>query len=86
MINVNIVSWNLDGDIGPGTSNQHLTIESAAQKMERIIDYNGVDFRIFFETKNSPPISITLVASSIQEKAAWCSDISQVTKPFVNNY
>ena len=45
---------------------------------ERHNDYNGLDFRVIVDHKSGPPVSITLVASSLQEKAAWCSDISQV--------
>lgn len=50
-------------------------------------DYNGLDFRLIVDTKSGPPVVITLVASTQQEKAAWCSDISQVwlctlTNPF----
>ncbi|KAK7496823.1 hypothetical protein BaRGS_00011803, partial [Batillaria attramentaria] len=41
------------------------------------VDYNGLDFRLIVDTKSGPPITITLVASTLHEKAAWCSDISQ---------
>ncbi|CAL8081320.1 unnamed protein product [Calicophoron daubneyi] len=40
-------------------------------------DYGSLDFRLIWEPKNGPPTSIWLVASTLQEKAAWCSDISQ---------
>ncbi|VDP69752.1 unnamed protein product [Echinostoma caproni] len=40
-------------------------------------DYGNLDFRIVWEPKNGQPTSIWLVASTLQEKAAWCSDISQ---------
>ena len=43
------------------------------------VDYNGLDFRLIVDTKSGPPITITLVASTLHEKAAWCSDISQVS-------
>ncbi|ESP05611.1 hypothetical protein LOTGIDRAFT_102760, partial [Lottia gigantea] len=39
--------------------------------------YNGLDFRIIIDSKSGPPITISLVASTLHEKAAWCSDISQ---------
>lgn len=38
-----------------------------------------LDFKIGVEPKDSPPFTVTLVASSRQEKAAWTSDISQVS-------
>ncbi|CAH8866094.1 unnamed protein product [Trichobilharzia szidati] len=40
-------------------------------------DYGNLDFRLIWEPKNGQPTSIWLVASTLQEKAAWCSDISQ---------
>ncbi|ELT93796.1 hypothetical protein CAPTEDRAFT_169570 [Capitella teleta] len=40
-------------------------------------NYNGLDFRLIIDTKSGPPITIILLASTLQEKAAWCSDISQ---------
>ncbi|XP_033749223.1 ras-specific guanine nucleotide-releasing factor 1-like [Pecten maximus] len=40
-------------------------------------DYNGLDFKIIVDSKSGPPTTITLVASTHQEKIAWCSDISQ---------
>ncbi|RUS77637.1 hypothetical protein EGW08_014597 [Elysia chlorotica] len=45
-------------------------------------DYNGLDFRLIIDSKSGPPVTITLVASTLHEKAAWCSDISQVGLPF----
>ena len=44
-------------------------------------EYNGLDFRIVIDSKSGPPITITLIASTLQEKAAWCSDIGQVRSP-----
>lgn len=38
-----------------------------------------MDFKIGVEPKDSPPFTVILVASSRQEKAAWTSDISQVS-------
>ncbi|GFO14572.1 ras-specific guanine nucleotide-releasing factor 2, partial [Plakobranchus ocellatus] len=40
-------------------------------------DYNGLDFRLLIDSKSGPPVTVTLVASTLHEKAAWCSDISQ---------
>ena len=42
------------------------------------LDYNGLDFHILIDSKSGPQIVIVLVASTHIEKAAWCSDISQV--------
>jgi len=42
-------------------------------------EYNGLDFRITMDSRSGPPVTITLVASTLHEKAAWCSDISQVS-------
>ncbi|KAF6769218.1 hypothetical protein AHF37_12133, partial [Paragonimus kellicotti] len=41
-------------------------------------DYGNMDFRLIWEPKNGPQTSIWLVASTLQEKAAWSSDIRQV--------
>lgn len=51
-------------------------LPSAAQQDKT--DYNGLDFRLIVDnrTQNGQPWLITLVANSLQEKAAWCSDIS----------
>ncbi|XP_022235503.1 ras-specific guanine nucleotide-releasing factor 2-like, partial [Limulus polyphemus] len=40
-------------------------------------DYGGLDFKIIVDIKNGPPVTIHLVAPTMQEKAAWTSDISQ---------
>lgn len=42
-------------------------------------DIDHLDFKIGVEPKESPPFTVILVASSRQEKAAWTSDISQVS-------
>ncbi|KAF7262027.1 hypothetical protein EG68_00650 [Paragonimus skrjabini miyazakii] len=49
------------------------TIPNSSEKT----DYGNMDFRLIWEPKNGPQTSIWLVASTLQEKAAWCSDISQ---------
>lgn len=41
-------------------------------------DYGGLDFKIVVDFKNGSQVTIHLVAPSMQEKAAWTSDISQV--------
>ncbi|XP_028968781.1 ras-specific guanine nucleotide-releasing factor 1-like, partial [Galendromus occidentalis] len=40
-------------------------------------DYGGLDFKIIVDFKTGPAITIHLVAPTMQEKAAWTSDISQ---------
>ncbi|XP_064474467.1 ras-specific guanine nucleotide-releasing factor 2-like isoform X2 [Ornithodoros turicata] len=40
-------------------------------------DYGGLDFKIIVDFKTAPPVTIHLVAPTMQEKAAWTSDISQ---------
>ncbi|GBM62080.1 Ras-specific guanine nucleotide-releasing factor 2 [Araneus ventricosus] len=47
-------------------------IGSSGQK-----DYGGLDFKIVVDFKNGSQATIHLVAPSMQEKAAWTSDISQ---------
>lgn len=56
---------------------QTLSIQSEKDRPQ--LDYNGLDFRLIVDSKSGPPVNISLVASSLQEKAAWCSDISQVS-------
>lgn len=41
-------------------------------------DYGGYDFKIIWDCKQGLPITLHLVAPTMQEKAAWTSDISQV--------
>ncbi|XP_076333763.1 ras-specific guanine nucleotide-releasing factor 1-like isoform X2 [Tachypleus tridentatus] len=40
-------------------------------------DYGGLDLKIVIDSKNGPPVTVYLVAPTMQEKAAWTSDISQ---------
>ncbi|XP_041465330.1 ras-specific guanine nucleotide-releasing factor 2-like isoform X3 [Lytechinus variegatus] len=40
-------------------------------------DHDNLDFKLIVDSKSGPPLVITLVASTPQEKAAWTSDISQ---------
>ncbi|XP_077555803.1 ras-specific guanine nucleotide-releasing factor 2-like [Haemaphysalis longicornis] len=40
-------------------------------------DYGGHDFKIIVDFKTAPPVTVQLVAPTMQEKAAWTSDISQ---------
>lgn len=55
-------------------------LQSQTTEREPRIDYGGLDFRLTLDSKSGPPITITLVASTVQEKAAWCSDILQASK------
>ncbi|XP_064620078.1 ras-specific guanine nucleotide-releasing factor 2-like isoform X2 [Lineus longissimus] len=65
----------LDSQANSGSTTNLLSTQSCEQR-ERM-DYSGLDFRLIVDTKSGPPVTITLVASTLQEKAAWCSDISQ---------
>lgn len=40
-------------------------------------DYDDLDFRLVVDSKSGPPLIISLVAPTLQDKAAWTSDISQ---------
>lgn len=40
-------------------------------------DYGGLDFKIVWDAKSGPGRTIHLVTATMQEKAAWISDISQ---------
>ncbi|XP_070202561.1 ras-specific guanine nucleotide-releasing factor 2-like [Littorina saxatilis] len=66
--NLSLNSQNSAANLLPNTS---------GSERECKVDYNGLDFRLIVDTKSGPPITITLVASTLHEKAAWCSDISQ---------
>lgn len=41
-------------------------------------DFGGLDFKIIVDCKTGPPLTVHLVAPTLQEKTAWISDISQV--------
>ena len=43
-------------------------------------DFGGLDFKIIVDAKLGPPLTIHLVAPTLQEKTAWISDISQVSQ------
>ncbi|GIX86265.1 ras-specific guanine nucleotide-releasing factor 2 [Caerostris extrusa] len=49
-------------------------------------DYGGLDFKIVVDFKNGSQVTIHLVAPSMQEKAAWTSDISQVRPSTVQRW
>ncbi|KAL3866712.1 hypothetical protein ACJMK2_043993, partial [Sinanodonta woodiana] len=68
----------LDSSIGVGSlSLQASLLPSSTVEKEKQPDYNGLDFRIVVDSKSGPIKTIILVASTYQEKAGWCSDISQ---------
>ncbi|PVD19918.1 hypothetical protein C0Q70_20412 [Pomacea canaliculata] len=78
--------FNFDEDTSSVDSNLSLNSQNSAANLlpgttgsdrECKVDYNGLDFRLIVDSKSGPPITITLVASTLHEKAAWCSDISQ---------
>ena len=68
----------LDSNISNNSGISNFLHPAGGSDKERQNDYNGLDFRVIVDYKSGPPVNITLVASSLQEKAAWCSDISQV--------
>lgn len=45
-------------------------------------EYDDLDFRLVVDSKSGPPLVIILVAPTLQDKAAWTSDISQVSVNF----
>lgn len=53
------------------------TVNSAGSRGS---DYDDLDFRLVVDSKSGPPLIISLVAPTLQDKAAWTSDISQVSK------
>ena len=61
---------------GGGTT--YLSLHVPSERDRGSVDFNGLDFKLVMDNKSGPPSAITLVAASLQEKAAWCSDISQV--------
>ena len=62
---------------GFGSSSQGTLLPYQAERDR--LDYNGLDLRIIVDSKSGPQLTIILVASTHIEKAAWCSDISQVS-------
>ncbi|XP_072167414.1 ras-specific guanine nucleotide-releasing factor 1-like [Diadema setosum] len=51
--------------------------EGVSNQSGQSTDYDNLDFKLIVDSKSGPPLVITLVASTPQEKAAWTSDISQ---------
>ena len=61
-----------------GQPTNSLSVQLPPLDKEPRCDYNGLDFRLIVDIQGGPPICITLVAALVAEKAAWCSDLSQV--------
>ena len=40
--------------------------------------YHNLDFKVIVEQKSGPPVTVHLMASTMQEKQAWVTDIGQV--------
>ncbi len=70
----------LDSSLSLGSGSSANLLTTALCEKDKIIDYNGLDFRIIIDSKSGsgPAVTVILVASTLQEKAAWCSDIGQV--------
>ncbi|XP_071170637.1 ras-specific guanine nucleotide-releasing factor 2-like isoform X4 [Mytilus edulis] len=66
------ISWESFGSLTSATT--LLTAQACDRDRN---NYNGLDFKIIIDSKSGPPTTLTLVASTHQEKIAWCSDISQ---------
>lgn len=71
------ISWESFGSLTSATT--LLTAQACDRDRN---NYNGLDFKIIIDSKSGPPTTLTLVASTHQEKIAWCSDISQVNIQF----
>lgn len=54
--------------------------DSRSNERESRAEWSQLEFRIIIDTKSGPPETVILMASSLQEKSAWCSDISQVRR------
>lgn len=65
-------------------SSLHSSSSAAASAATGAKDYGGLDFKIIWDSKSGPAKTIHLVAPSMQEKAAWVSDISQVRHLFLS--
>lgn len=53
---------------------------SSSETSAPTFNYQNRDFKVILDSKtgNPPPATVHLVAHTLQEKAAWISDISQV--------
>lgn len=56
------------------------SLQASATEAAPPPDYNGLDLRLVCDVKTGGPlVTITLIAATLHEKTAWCSDIQQVT-------
>ena len=86
---ISVLATSLDSSLSLGSGSSANLLSTALCEKENKIDYNGLDFRIILDSKSGsgPPMTVILVASTLQEKAAWCSDIGQVsTFALYNDY
>lgn len=76
-----ILASSLDSNLSLGSQSSVSNLLPApppSWEQSRAVDYNGLDFRLIVDSKSGPPTTVSLVASTLHEKSAWCSDISQV--------
>lgn len=61
-------------------SDSSATADRSSRQQHSGTNYHGLDFQLIVENKsgNGPGKVVHLVAPSMQDKAAWISDISQV--------
>ena len=75
----NILAASLEGSLTSSSGNLLSAALAGERDPRASLDCNGLEFRLIVDWKSGPPISVLLVASTLTEKAAWCSDISQVS-------
>ncbi|CAG0919797.1 unnamed protein product [Notodromas monacha] len=63
----------LSSDSSSGPAMHHILADGSSGKET----YHNLDFKIVVEQKSGPPVTVHLVASTMQEKQAWVTDISQ---------
>ena len=71
------ISISLDGSTSSKASDSVTSTASSGANSGK--DYGGLDFKIIWDHKTGSSITIHLVAPTMQEKAVWISDISQVS-------
>lgn len=70
--------WNTTSSLF-AASNQDVTmVVPDLSKPQDRGEHNGLDFRIIITPKDGSSTMITFVASTPEEKNAWCTDLSQV--------
>ena len=85
---ISVLATSLDSSLSLGSGSSANLLSTALCEKENKIDYNGLDFRIILDSKSGsgPSVTVILVASTLQEKAAWCSDIGQVSTVILFSY